>query len=142
MKRYDKDGNEVKKPERIDYQNDFEWWEYIDSWEKDNTTPQQMAERIKDLTIMNTNLIELNDNKDVEVRESQQENQRLREGIEETKNYLFGSIEETKVFLNGDRGELTKSDIYQTKSFTRGKQIGLIMAYEKLELQTKQNKEG
>lgn len=66
-----------------------------------NSTPQQMAERIKELerledelkmklgdiakesiqaqqkvkelTIMNTNLIELNDKKDVEVRESQQE---------------------------------------------------------------------
>jgi len=86
MKRYDKDGNEVEKP--LLYDN---WIDGISPiWDEDlpiykaykyASTPQQMAERIKELTIMNTNLIELNDKKDVEVRESQQENQRLREEI-------------------------------------------------------------
>src|SRR6478736_7415160 len=60
--------------------------------------------------------------------------------IEEYRKYLQNHIAEGKKFLKNDVGILEKSDIAQTKSFTRGKHTGFVYAFDKFnELSTSES---
>jgi hypothetical protein len=51
--------------------------------------------------------------------------------VKEYRKYLQNHIAEGKKFLKNDVGILQKSDIAQTKSFTRGKHTGFVYALDK-----------
>jgi len=124
MKRFNKDGKEVEKPVANfawgDIDKQKEWTDATNFWLRNCLTPQQMAEKIKELESKLEDKYEELFNKVAELKDSQQENERLKEGINKIDTMSLNS----EIMGTFDYHDLSLRELLEQLLETKQKQEG------------------